>query len=157
MKSNLDIANFKRRLADNVVIGNPQFIGWPLSAFLMLIQENRLFYGEHTDGNFQITWRKLFRPVSFVIKGAFTEINSTTELTYEVKRIWPIYLVRRIIPSLLIIVVNIIFFIESEPLESFLILNSVGIIINCLILLHDYISRKNLEKEFCEIFEIEKE
>lgn len=157
MKSNLEISRFRERLTENVVVGNPQFIGTPFSALLMLIQENRLFYGEHTDSTFEFTWRKLFRPVSFVIKGTFKAQDSITVLIYEFKAISLIYWVQRIIPFGFFFLINIMFFIESEPVASFVILNAVSVVMYCLILSYDYLERKNLEKEFCRIFEIQKD
>jgi len=106
MQSKIDVAEFRKRLSTNTLIGNPNINGTLLVIFSLLYSSEHKFFGRINGNAFEITTHSTFRPIPYKIKGNFNFDNdSKTKVEYVIKPIWFGYLWIRIIPAIFILYV----------------------------------------------------
>lgn len=128
--SRLNLQDFEDKLHNVVTIGDPSIMGTPLAANALFKNSEKKFYGSFDDRSFQLTKNiSLISPIAipYILKGIYSvEKDSTTKISYEVKPIWFGYLWIRLLPLILLILINILFIRNSEPLplSLFIVANS---------------------------------
>lgn len=157
MESKLNVTEFKNRLKENTVIGNPKLkLISPFSLFRIFGRFSKPFYGNYDDNTFRLTTNSTVSPTFFIIKGNYKTtnkilyINYNIEPTHKFQAIWLKYY-----PLVVFIVFNLVFISQEKiPLQVYVIFNSF--IVFSLFYTRWLPKRKkrNLEKKFTEVFEM---
>lgn len=157
MESKLNIIEFRNRIKDNTVIGNPKLkLISPFDLFRIFGSFSRPFYGNFDDSTFRLTTNSAVSPTFFMIKGNYRItnrtlfVNYTIEPTHKIQIIWLKYY-----PIIAFILCNSVFIlIEKVPMQVYLIFN-------LFIVFSIFHSRwlpkrkmKSLEQKFKKIFEL---
>lgn len=157
MESKLNIIEFRNRIKDNTVIGNPKLkLISPFDLFRIFGSFSKPFYGNFDDSTFRLTTNSAVSPTFFMIKGNYRItnrtlfVNYTIEPTHKIQIIWLKYY-----PLIAFVLCNSVFIlIEKVPMQVYLIFN-------LFIVFSVFHTRwlpkrkiKNLEQKFKKIFEL---
>ncbi len=155
MVSKISIVEFKERLVKNTKFGNPKIKGTPFAVFSIFGESNKFFFGTYNDTNFKLTKNSTLFVAPFIISGKFNSTsNNQTKIDYEVEPIGLGYYWIKYLPLFGIFVFNLIFYIESTPVEMYVILNLILLVF--FIFSHFFMRQKKnkLIAIFEKVFEI---
>ncbi|WP_343704831.1 hypothetical protein [Flavobacterium sp.] len=157
MESKLNITEFRNRIKDNTVIGNPKLkLISPFGLFRIFGSFSKPFYGNFDDSTFRLTTNSAVSPTFFMIKGNYRITNRTLFVNYTIEPIHKIQLIwLKYYPLVAFISCNSIFIlIEKVPIQLYLIFNLF--IVFSLFYTRWLPKRKmqNLGRKFKEIFEL---
>jgi len=157
MESKLNITEFRNRIRENTVIGNPKLkLISPFGVFRIFGSFSKPFYGNFDDSTFRLTTNSAVSPTFFMIKGNYRItnrtlfVNYTIEPTHKIQIIWLKYY-----PLIVFILCNSVFIlIEKVPVQVYLIFN---LFIVFSVLHTRWLPKrkmKSLEQKFKKIFEL---
>ncbi|MBF7091265.1 hypothetical protein IUY40_06910 [Flavobacterium sp. ALJ2] len=155
MVSKINIAQFRERLNKNTKYGNPRIKGTPFAVFSISGESNKSFYGTYDKAKFELTKNSTLFPAPFIISGKINSKNNTqTEITYEVKPIGFGYYWLKYMPTIGILMFNLVLYTQSEPSKVYIIINPI--IFGFAIISRFYLLRKKkkLVTDFEKVFEI---
>lgn len=158
MKSKLHINEFRKKLEENIAIGNPEIKIIGFGIFTIFNGFSKRFYGKFDKSTFQITSNSTMFPTSYIIKGTYKSNNQDLIINYAVEpfsKFQGIYF--KIFPIISMSLINLVLFNERENIStrSFIVVNIFGILFNVFGIWLVNKKKKRLEKKFVEIFEIE--
>ena len=155
MQSKIDIAEFRKRLSKNTLIGNPNINGTPLVVFSLLYLSQHKFFGRINGDSFEITTHSTFRPIPYKIKGKISsEIDSKTKVEYIIKPIWFGYLWIRIIPAIFSLSFVSLMIVNPTLQFPLIIFGSIFLLLFAFNLYRIKRRLINFEKDFKNTFEI---
>lgn len=154
VESKLNITEFKNRLKENTVIGNPKLK--LISLFRIFGGFSKPFYGNFDDTTFRLTTNSATSLVLFTVKGKYKITNRKLcidyiiEPTHKFQTIWLKYY-----PFIAFVLFNSTFIIlEKVPLWIILIFNLLILFSLFFTRWISKINKRNLEKKLKEIFEL---
>ncbi len=157
MQSKLNLSEFRTRLKNNTQIGSPRLKLSPFAVFATSGGYLKPFYGLFDDNDFRLTINYIATPTFFIIKGRYKIINHRLDVNYTIEPHPKFFLFWiKYMPITILIFMNImLFFPENRPIEAIIPVNIVLLFILFFSRWDTKRKRKNLEKKFIEIFEIE--
>jgi len=156
MISNLNISDFRLKLKENTLPGNPIIKGTPFVILTAFDSTEKLFYGNFSKSKFQLTKNSTFFAIPYVIKGNYKSENGfETVISYRIKPLWFGYLWVRVIPFLILVLTNIYILPRVNNLEiETLIFINIFLLLFFIPALITISLKKKLEQNFKYIFEI---
>ncbi|MCD9577515.1 hypothetical protein [Flavobacterium soyae] len=157
MQSKLSLSEFRARLKNNTQIGSPRLKLSPFSFLTIFDEHSKPFYGLFDDKDFRLTINYAATPTFFIIKGRYKIINHRLDVNYRIEPHPKFYLFWiKYMPITVLIFMNIMLFLpENRLIEAIIPVNIVLLFILFFSRWDTKRRRKNLEKKFIEIFEIE--
>lgn len=158
MISDLRKEEFESRLQELTAIGEPLIMGSPFAIFTIFENSDKPFLGEFDKNEFRLTRNSIlpFSNAGYIIKGRyFNDEANKLRVDYEIKPILFSYVGARLLPILLIISINIGFFLsEKTTIKACVFANTVLFGILFLVIQLDLWSKRKLERKFLLNFRI---
>ncbi len=87
--SKIDIEEFRNRLKANTKIGSPK-IKIPMGFLAIFNTNQKCFYGNFDNSNFELTTNSDFAPVLYFLKGNYKSTENKLLVIYSVRTCWKI-------------------------------------------------------------------
>ena len=158
MKSSLNASDFKKKLKNNTKQGSIWDRFSPFAIFHFFKEYEKVFLGEFSNGNFDLTKNTITASFPYRIKGTYTPINEyECEIEYTVKPI--LLLLLNTIISFIIgvgftFVVGFVLFVNKGFLFGISGLIIVGVLTIGLPIFIQKRNKRNVETAFKRIFKI---
>lgn len=155
MKSKLNITEFRNRMKENTKVGSPKFKSSPFGVFTMFSGNSKPFYGLIDDSNFRLTINSTSIPTFYIVKGKYKNANNVLNVNYIIEPSSKFQLVwMKYFPVVFLFAFNLFYLLNSNPIESLIVVNSFIIFIIFFSRWDIKRKKKNLEQKFIEMFEI---
>lgn len=156
MISKINATDFTKRLIKHTIHGNPKIKGTPFSIFTKSGRKDKIYYGTYNKTTFEITNNSLI--TLFIISGEIKTIDKhSSEVIYKIKPIGFGYYWNKYIPLLSIFAFNLIFYKESAPLKTYILINLILFSMTILSRLMLWRKKNKLKSNFKKVFELEYE
>lgn len=158
MTSELTKEEFELHLKAATVIGEPLIMGSPFAIFTIFESSNKPFLGEFNNSEFRIT-RNSILPLShsgYLLKGNYKKDKSgKLNVDYEVKPMWFLYIGRRLVPFIFLVVINIVFYLSREATAiSYVLANAFLFAVLYMAIKLDMSTKEKLERKFQQEFRL---
>lgn len=153
--SKIDIEEFRNRLKSNTKIGSPK-IKIPMGFLAIFNTNQKCFYGNFDNSNFELTTNSDFGPVLYFLKGNYKSAENKLLVNYSVEPVGKLRIAWvKYFPIMMLIMCNYLFYYVVIPPKK------VHITFNIIIVLIAILSawllqrqKKRLRIRFNKIFEI---